>query len=213
MGTVNCSLFDNSGRFTLIDTAPPNQEAAQTKELNAAGSQTGDLILIIPTQGDIDHTGNVVYLRTYSRTTAGMHGYDFGKAGYGDTSRNWENCSLPMSSVTHLVPVFTGFGSSNRFRPKIVLRDGDNLIHHGLNAEVYLPGGHSNGSTTIVTSHGNLCTSDLIDQTKMPSLGKIMDDVDAGISSFVRSQALEIRTVSLKEGVPFTLEQLEVERM
>lgn len=60
---VNAYLINNGTSGVLIDTGAANRRAYLEKRLIDSGCVPGNLKLIILTHGDVDHTGNAVFLR------------------------------------------------------------------------------------------------------------------------------------------------------
>jgi glyoxylase-like metal-dependent hydrolase (beta-lactamase superfamily II) len=82
-----------------------------------------------------------------------------------------------------LLPIFTGFGKSERFTPDILLDDGYDLSHHGLEAKVISVPGYPKGSIGILTANGELFCGDLFENTKGPALNSLIDDPVAANAS------------------------------
>lgn len=205
VGTVNCYLIQAAAGHVLIDTGGSNSRRELHVRLESAGCEPGSLKLILLTHGDFDHIGNAAYLRSVFGARIAMHCDDSGMAERGDM---FVNRKKPNILVRAIVPIFTGFGTSERFTPDILLDDGYDLSQHGLEAKViYLPG-HSKGSIGILTAGGELFCGDLFDNTKEPALNSIMDDPTAGKASAAKLEALSIRMVYPGHGQPFSTELL-----
>ena len=109
----------------------------------------------------------------------------------------------PNVFIRSLVPLFTGFGKSERFSPDIDLEDGFDLSPYGLEARVLSLPGHSAGSMGILTGSGELFCGDLFENLKGPALNSLMDDPQAAQESLARLQGLAISTVYPGHGQPF----------
>ena len=208
MGNVNCYLLRNEAGFFLIDTGSSSARKQLLSELANAGCIPGSLRLVLLTHGDFDHTGNAAYLRSTFGTTLAMHRAD---SGMGESGDMFENRKKPNVLIRTLIPLFTGFGESERFTPDLLLEDGYDLSAHGLDARVLSLPGHSKGSTGILTAEGDLFCGDLFENTKGPVLNSLMDDLEAAKVSLAVLESYKIRFVYPGHGEPFAMEQLTKE--
>jgi len=94
-----------------------------------------------------------------------MHPDDAGLVERGDM---FSNRKKPNFLITAMIPLFTGFRKSDRFTPDILLEDGYDLSHYGLNAKVISLPGHSRGSIGILTKEGDLFCGDFFENIKGP---------------------------------------------
>jgi hydroxyacylglutathione hydrolase len=202
MGSVNCYLLESGSNFVLVDTGGSYNRKALVKELESAGCQPGLLKLIVLTHGDFDHTGNAACLRTRYSTQIAMHASD---AAMGEKRDMFANRRKPNRIIRALIPLFTGFGKSERFSPDLLLEDGDDLNVHGFDARVLSIPGHSQGSIGILTTSADFFCGDLLENTKKPVLNSLIDDLDTAQSSLQRLQKLGINTVYPGHGDPFLL--------
>jgi hydroxyacylglutathione hydrolase len=200
MGSVNCYLLRTASGHILIDTGGSNARTALQSTLEAAGCTPGYLRLVILTHGDFDHIGNAAYIRSVFGALIGMHRDDAAMAERGDM---FANRKKPNLLIRALIPLFTGFGPSERFKPDVLLQAGDGLSKYGLEAEVISLPGHSRGSAGILTTNGDLFCGDLLDNTKRPALNTLIDDRVAADASVARLAGLNIRTVYPGHGQPF----------
>ena len=205
MGRVNCYLIQTSAGQFLIDTGGSNARKELHRELESAGCMPGSLKLVILTHGDFDHIGNAAYIRSVFGANIAMHRDDSGMAERGDMFVNRKKPNILMRA---LLPIFTGFGKSERFTPDILLDDGYDLSHHGLEAKVISVPGHSKGSIGILTSNGELFCGDLFENTKGPALNSPIDDPVAANASVANLEGSKIRTVYPGHGQPFGMELL-----
>jgi glyoxylase-like metal-dependent hydrolase (beta-lactamase superfamily II) len=207
MGTVNCYLVGAGDGFVLIDTGPSGKRRELEPALAGAGCTPGDrnLKAIVLTHGDFDHTGNAAYLRERYGAKIAMHRDDTGMAEQGDMFSNRSSGSAVMRLLS---PILLGFSKSNRFRPDMLVEEGDNLTEFGFDAQVLSLPGHSKGSIGILTDVGDLFCGDLLENTKGPATNSIMDDAAACEASLEKLQGLEIATVYPGHGHPFPMEEL-----
>jgi hydroxyacylglutathione hydrolase len=205
MGRVNCYLIRAAAGHILIDTGGSNARKALRGELENAGCTPGSLKLVILTHGDFDHIGNAAYLRATFGARVAMHRDDSGMAERGDM---FVNRKRPNVLVRSLIPLFTGFGKSERFTPDLLLKDGYDLSRHGLEAKVISLPGHSRGSLGVLTVAGELFCGDLFENTKGPAINSIMDDPAAAAASIAHLESLKIITVYPGHGQPFAMDLL-----
>jgi len=207
-GNVNCYLLRSEAGFFLIDTGSSSARKQLLSELANAGCIPGSLRLVLLTHGDFDHTGNTACLRSTFGTKLAMHRAD---SGMGESGDMFENRKKPNVLIRTLIPLFTGFGESERFTPDLLLEDGADLSPHGLDARVLSLPGHSKGSIGILTAEGDLFCGDLFENTKGPVLNALMDDLESAKVSLAVLESYKIRFVYPGHGEPFAMEQLTKE--
>ena len=205
MGRVNSYLIQTAAGYVLVDTGGSNAREVLHGQLESAGCMPGSLTLVLLTHGDFDHIGNAAYLRSVFGARIAMHCDDSGMAERGDM---FVNRRKPGVLVRALLPILTGFGTSERFTPDVLLDDEYDLPQHGLEARVIGLPGHSKGSIGILTASGGLICGDLFENTKGPALNSLMDDPIAANASVARLEALKIGTVYPGHGQPFEMEWL-----
>jgi hydroxyacylglutathione hydrolase len=211
LGFVNCYLVRADGGFFLVDTGLPVQRGALEKRLLDAGCRPGDLRLVVLTHGDLDHTGNCVYLREKYRTRIAMHRED------SDLAKNAEvgatrKVKSPLLRLMMRVGRRSGAASGlspelRHFQPDVYLVDGDGLREYGLDAQVLHLPGHTNGSIGILTHDGELFAGDTLENRRSPGPASIIAREDLLASSLLRLSKLAITTVYPGHGKPFAWEQ------
>jgi glyoxylase-like metal-dependent hydrolase (beta-lactamase superfamily II) len=206
MGLVNYYLIPTTTGCVLIDTGSSTARKALLEQLKNNGCDKDNLNLVILTHGDFDHTGNAAYLRSIFSSKLAMHQLDSGMVEYGDM---FVNRKQPNFLVKSLIPLFTGFGRSERFIPDIFLDDGFDLAPYGLDARVLSLPGHSAGSIGILTKEGELLCGDLFENVKGPGLNSIMDDPKTAAISMARLEKLNIRQVFPGHGQPFNWDSIK----
>ena len=205
MGSVNCYLLRAGEGYVLVDTGAPNSRDSLHENLAGLGCQPGMLKLIIITHGDFDHTGNAAHLRHAFGGRIGMHADDARMAEIGDM---FVNRRRPNPILRILVPLLIGFGGSERFLPDVLLEEGSALSEYGLDARVIGIPGHSKGSIGILTADGDFLCGDLLESTKEPGLGSIMDDRQVALASMARLRGLKTKRIYPGHGAPFSIDQL-----
>jgi hydroxyacylglutathione hydrolase len=202
LGTVNCYLVKTKTGYILVDTGCSNKRTYLEQELKSSGCKPGNLNLIVLTHGDFDHIGNAAYLRKEFNTRIAMHYNDSGMPERGNIFWNREKGN---ALIRMIVPVFFGFGKSERFKPDLYIGDGYDLSEYGLDAKVLHIPGHSKGSIGIMTAAGNFFCGDLYVNGGKPGLNSIIDDVAAANASTEKLKRLDIKTVYPGHGNPFQM--------
>jgi hydroxyacylglutathione hydrolase len=204
MGTVNCYLLQTGNGFALIDTGAPNGRTSLTNELERFGCQPGMLKLIVITHGDFDHIGNAAHLRRMFGSKIAMQAEE---ARMSETGDMFANRYRSNALVRILSPRLIGFGKADWFTPDLLIEGEIELSSYGLEARVILIPGHSKGSIGILTSEGDFFCGDLLDNTKQPTIGSLIDDREATLHSVAKLSTLGIRTIYPGHGQPFAMDQ------
>ena len=204
LGRVNCYLVQNENGCFLIDSGSPNRRKQLESELEQAGCRPGALKLIILTHGDFDHAGNAAYLAQKFDAPVAMHPDDRDMVEQGDM---FANRNRPNILIRKLIPLLSGFGKKERFRPDMFIDEGDDFAGLGLDAQVLSIPGHSRGSIGILLPGGELFCGDLFSNLKEAAFNSLMDDLDAAHASLEKLKGLEITTVYPGHGEPFQFEQ------
>lgn len=202
MGSVNCYLIETGAGYVLIDTGGSNSRKELVRQLESAGCGPGLLKLIILTHGDFDHTGNAAYLRNAFGAKIAMHNDDLGMVERGDM---FANRNKPNFIIRMLLPVLSGFGTSERFAPDLLVEDGDDLSGYGFDARVISIPGHSKGSIGILTAGADLFCGDLLVNTDRPVLNSLTDDLAAADASIQELGSMRIGTVYPGHGRSFPM--------
>jgi glyoxylase-like metal-dependent hydrolase (beta-lactamase superfamily II) len=205
IGLVNCYLLKASTGCILIDTGSANQRRKLEGILASRGCNGGKLKLIILTHGDFDHIGNAAHLREMFGAPIAMHADDSGMALHGDMFWNRKSGTKLLRT---LIPLFFGFGKSNRFEPDVFLGGGESLRRYGLDASVVSIPGHSRGSIGVLTAAGDLFCGDLFENTHGPGINSIMDDLPAAETSIAKLSSSTIHNVYPGHGSIFQMDQI-----
>ena len=201
--TVNCYLARIGDKFVLIDTGITNKRDVIEKKLENAGCQPGNLVLIVLTHGDFDHSGNAAYLRSKFGTQIAMHKTDSGMVERGDMLWNRNKQSI---LVRIMFKLFFRLSESDRFKPDLYIDEGYDFSGYGFDARVIAIPGHSKGSIGILTTSGDLFCGDLLINTDKPAKNTIIDDVDKLNASVEKLKRFQINTVYPSHGKPFPME-------
>lgn len=207
MGSVNCYLVEAADGFLLVDSGSPNARQALDAELHRLGCRAGALRLCVLTHGDFDHIGNAAHVRATFGSKLAMHAGDAPMAEAGDMFAGRERSNFLLKA---LIPRVVGFGKSERFVPDVLLDDGSVLSEYGFEAQVISIPGHSRGSIGILTANGDFFCGDLLENTKKPALGSIVDDREKLLRSAAMLKSLHISMVYPGHGRPFSFDELSL---
>ena len=130
-----------------------------------------------------------------------MHPNDFDMVARGDMFANrTQGVALMRALVNALFRI-------ERFSPDIALDEVSDLSAYGLKA-LHLPG-HTKGSLGFLTEDGDLLCGDLLENTKTPRMGSMIDDEEAAKRSVEKLKALPVRMVYPGHGLPFEMSELK----
>lgn len=212
LGMVNAYLLKAKDGFVLIDTGLPMQWAALDSQLAAAGCVPGKLKLIIITHGDWDHTGSVSRLREKYNVKVAMHAGDVPQVENGVMLKRkvrpliYKIMMLYRMTMMKLKKTKMSFP---RFKPDILLTDGQSLAEYGLAAKVIHLPGHTPGSIGVLTDDGDLFAGDMFTNRKKPADANIVENSGQLKNSQAKLKALNIKTVYPGHGTPFALNLLK----
>ena len=198
----NSYLLRTDGGFVLVDTARASKRKRMEAELADAGCEPGKLSMIVLTHGDFDHTGNAAYFRRRYEAGIAMHRDDFDMVVRGDMFANRTSGNRMMRAMVNML-----FGIE-RFTPDMALDEDTDLSAYGLNV-LHLPG-HTKGSLGFLTVDGDLICGDILENTKTPQMGSLIDDMEAANRQAERLKAMPVRTVYPGHGRPFEMSALKI---
>ena len=205
---VNAFLLEGRGGYILIDTGLPDQWEKLEKELLAAGCLPDKLKLTVITHGDRDHTGNAARLREKYKVRIAMHPGDVPQV---------ENGVLLKRKVKPLIyrllfalMMLKRKLQKNRmevpkFKPDILLGNGQNLEEYGSAAKVIHIPGHTPGSIAILTPDNCLIAGDMFVNRKKPGSAQIIENQAQLNDSLEKLKSLNIATVYPGHGKPFSM--------
>ncbi|HEX2908906.1 MAG TPA: MBL fold metallo-hydrolase [Phototrophicaceae bacterium] len=200
--TVNCYLIKIDDGFILIDTGLSNQRHLIEQALQNAGCQSGKLKRIILTHGDFDHSGNAAYLREKFQTPVAMHRDDAGMVERGDMFWNRKSANWLVKTLTGLM---FSLRAADRFKPDLLIDEGDDFSALDFEAKIIALPGHSRGQIGVLTGDGDLFCGDLLANTKKPEVGSLVDDAAAMQASVKKLKGFTINTVYPGHGKPFPM--------
>ena len=94
-----------------------------------------------------------------------------------------------------------------RFKPDVLVGDGDDLSQYGLDGRIVHIPGHSVGSIGVLTGDGDIFCGDLFANNGKPKKNALIDDEAEMDASIEKLKALDVKTVYPGHGRPFTLAQ------
>jgi glyoxylase-like metal-dependent hydrolase (beta-lactamase superfamily II) len=205
LSMVNCYLLKTDHSYALVDTGFSWRRRVLREALDASGCRPGDLKLILITHADFDHTGNCVWLhKTYGAPVA-MHRAEAAAVERGRMFLSRKNRPHPLPRALF---DFASLFFFRRFRPDLIVNEGDDLARYGLDARIIHIPGHSTGSIGLLTSDGGFFCGDLL-TTKdgKPARGALVDDAAEMEASIERLNSLAVNTVYPGHGRPFTMRE------
>jgi glyoxylase-like metal-dependent hydrolase (beta-lactamase superfamily II) len=207
LGFVNVYLLKTTDGFVLIDTGMTRQWEKLKTALRSAGCLPGTLKLVITTHGDFDHTGNCAKLQKEYGTKIAIHPADSYMAEKGVMAKR-----TITTLMGKIMVIFFGLMSGKtpfpRFKPDLLLADGQDLSEYGLDAKIIHIPGHTKGSIGILTDEGDFFIGDTLNYRKKPLLSPFVEDMPALRQSMEMLKTLLIRTVYPGHGKSFSGEEI-----
>ncbi len=207
---VNAFLLKVEDGYILIDTGLPGHWEKLEKELLSAGCLPDNLKLVVITHGDADHSGNALRLREKYGIRIAMHPGDVSQVENGAILKRrvrpfvYRVVFALMMLKRKLHKDQAGFP---KFRPDILLADGQSLEDYGSSAKVIHVPGHTPGSIGIVTAKGDLFAGDTYTNRRKPDAAMIVENPQQLENSLAKLEKMNIRTVYPGHGEPFLMEK------
>ncbi len=204
-------LFDTGGHLTL-DKVYNDRQQALLIQLEEAGCRPGNLKAIVLTHGDNDHTANAAFLRERYQTIIAMHTDDVELVDNITLDKMMESFryrSLILKIIFFLLrkPIKKltekALKDFIRFKPDVILNEGDDLSKYGFAAKVIHLPGHTPGSIGILTENGELIAGDIYANFKKPSLAPNAHNFKQLKNSADKLNTLNITMVYPGHGKPF----------
>ena len=195
---VNAYLISIKNGFILIDTGLNIFRQQLENELLKAGCLPKNLRLVILTHGDFDHSGNCSILQKKYKAKIAMHKADSFMVEKGIRPKR-NNRTLKGKIMMFFSKLNSKKFPFEKFKPDILLTDGQSLNKYGFDAKVIHIPGHTKGSIGIMTKDGNMFVGDMLGMTNK---GK------ADISKFIENmeetkKSIEfLKTLKIKEFYP-----------
>ncbi len=201
---VNAYLLKNGRSFILIDSGFSWQRYILRRNLTKAGCHPGDLKLVVITHADFDHTGNCAWLQKKYRVPVALHPAE---APVAEKGRMFLNRKHQRGIFARVAVYLVGLLIFKRFKPDILLAEGEELSRFGLDAKVYYLPGHSQGSIGIMTAEGHFFCGDLLINEGKPQMSNLVDDASEMNASAARLKVMDISMIYPGHGLPFSMAQ------
>ena len=206
---VNVFLIKVKDGYILIDTGLPQQWEKLDEELISAGCLPGRLKLVIITHGDWDHTGNCSMLQEKYKAKIAMHSADaFMAEGQVFLKRKIRTLSRRIFFRFRMLMMKLQKNkiSFNKFKPDILLANGQNMGEYGFDAKIIHIPGHTKGSIGILTTEGDLFAGDTFVNRKKPDSAEIIENLQELENSIDMLKKINIKMVYPGHGRPFMME-------
>lgn len=198
-GIVNCYLLTGETGSILVDACNPGMGDGIRKAIGNA-----EVKLIVLTHGHSDHIGSTAYLRDQMHAPIAMSGMDVELIAnprmrklYGHTPLG---CILARASETAMADAGT-----SKFEPDILLSDGDDLSHYGVQASIITLPGHTAGSIGVLTNEHELVAGDAAFHMLRPTGARIYEDRAAMEQSISKMRQRGVERLYVGHGSPFRM--------
>jgi len=209
-------LIKTGDGFLLIDTGDASDRARLDASLQEAGAQPGNLKLVLITHADVDHIGNVAFLRQKYDAKIAAHPAEAEAISCGDAGRSRKSrpdripgVMLAMIAIFSFFERFRSPAAARQPAPEVLLEDGFDLSPYGVDARVLHLPGHTRGSIGVLTPSGDLYCGDLLMNFTRPALHFIIDDLPAARASLQRLRDLGVKMGYPGHGKPFPLSAIK----
>ena len=206
---VNAFLIKAKDDFVLIDTGMPYHWKRLEAELIAAGCLPPKLKLVIITHGDRDHIGNCAKLQEKYKAKIAMHEADAFVAEDGVFLKR-KIRTLAGRILILLARLRRQKISLQKFKPDILLKDGQDLEEYGFNAKIIHLPCHTKGSIGILTEEGDLFVGDTLVNSKKPDIAIFVDNFQELKNSIDKLKQFNIKKVYPGHGKIFLFSDLKI---
>ena len=206
---VNAFLVKAKDGFVLIDTGMPYHWERLEAELIATGCLPSKLKLVIITHGDRDHIGNCAKLQEKYKAKIAMHEADAFIAEDGVFLKRKVR-TLAGRILILLSRLRRQKISLQKFKPDILVKDGQDLEEYGFSAKIIHLPGHTKGSIGILTEEGDLFAGDTLTNSKKPDIAIFVDNFQELKNSIEKLKKLNIKKVYPGHGKIFLFSDLNI---
>ncbi|GAA1073085.1 MBL fold metallo-hydrolase [Kitasatospora arboriphila] len=155
---VNAYLLTGR-RPVLVDAGIPGSGEQIRRHLERLGVDPGDLAMIVITHGHIDHFGSAAELHRLTGAPIAAHAADLGPYRTGRVREPY----LPTGPMGRLMSRGRRLHvRAEPFEPQVLLRGETPLDEFGIAARAVPTPGHTAGSVSVLTDHGDLVAGDLV---------------------------------------------------
>lgn len=209
-------LIKTGDGFLLIDTGDASDRARLDALLQEAGVRPGNLKLVLITHADVDHIGNVAFLRQKYGAKIAAHPAEAEAISSGDAGRSRKSrpdrmpgVMLAMIAIFNFFERFRSPAAARQPAPEVLVEDGFDLSPYGADARVLHLPGHTRGSIGILTPGGDLYCGDLLMNFTRPALHFIIDDLPTARATLQRLRDLGVKMIHPGHGKPFPLSAIK----
>lgn len=206
LGFVNAYLVQAGDGYILIDTGVAQQFTRLENELLQAGCLPDKLKLVVITHGDSDHVGGCVQLQQKYGAKIAVHPGDAEMVESGKPAQR-QATSLVGKLMLWLSSRMVG--SSNGFKPDVLLQDGQHLEDYDLAARVMHTPGHTPGSIAVLTDDGQLFSGDIVSNHRKPGLTPLVENKQELHNSLQILKRTHARVIYPGHGNPISGETLQ----
>ena len=199
---VKAFLVKAKDGFVLIDTGMPYHWERLEAELIATGCLPSKLKLVIITHGDRDHIGNCAKLQEKYKAKIAMHEADAFIAEDGVFLKRKVR-TLAGRILILLSKLRRQKITLQKFKPDILLKDGQDLEEYEFRAKIIHLPGHTKGSIGILTEEGDLFAGDTFVNSKKPDIAIFIDNFQELKNSVEKLKKLSIKKIYPGHGKPF----------
>lgn len=195
-GNGNCYIIENGVDGILVDTG---KKEFVNKVLEACRQYHVKLIVL--THAHFDHAENAAQISDVLGIPIGMSEKD---------------CNLIQSNENQILSAETFFGkivlsaslkdfsvrTLEKFKPDILLKDGDSLSDYGVNASIIALPGHTDGSIGIDVENKGLIVGDALMNMFYPTVSMLYHNKSEMLGSARKISSLGNRTIYFGHGKP-----------
>ena len=206
---VNAFLVRVQDGFVLIDTGMAQHWEKLEGVLLSSGCLPDKIKLVIITHGDRDHIGNCAKLQEKYKSKIAMHEADILMA-ENDVFLKRKVRTLAGKIMILLARLRRLKMSFRKFKPDILLQDGQDLKEYGFNAKIMHLPGHTKGSIGILTEEGDLFAGDTFVNLRKPDIAIFVDNFSELKDSIKKLKSLNIKKVYPGHGKVFLFSDLNL---
>jgi len=206
LGFVNAYLVQAGDGYILIDTGVVQTFSRLENELLQAGCLPDKLKLVVITHGDSDHVGGCLQLQQKYGAKIAVHA---GDAEMVETGKPAQRQATSLAGKLMLWLSSRMEGSSNGFKPYVLLQDGQRLEDYGLAARVIHTPGHTRGSIAVLTDDGQLFAGDTVANRTKPALTPLVENKQELQNSLQILKQTHARVIYPGHGNPLSGEMLQ----
>lgn len=195
-GNGNCYIIENGTNGVLVDTGKK-----EFLDKVVESCKLYHVALIVLTHAHFDHAENAARISELLKIPIAMH--------EDDCDLILSNLNQSLSAVTILGKVVLSASLKEfsarpipRFKPSILLQDGDSLSDYGIEAQILGLPGHTNGSIGVDLDHKHLIVGDALMNMFYPTVSMLYHDKQKMLKSAEKISGVGSRTIYFGHGKP-----------